>query len=358
MIKLEISNDNYYKMVNYARQAYKLFGTEISGFAPVYIGDDNEAVMHEPVLVKQECTAATTELDKKALAEYINGYVVNTPGAKELVKNNQLMFCWWHSHHTMKAFWSGTDDATIEEFAENGSIFAIVVNNKAEHEAIYAERSINRFGMSTIEKTNVELVFTGMVEHQLEDEIKKYVTNKKVSHLVTGNYQFSENYPLFHQNNNPITDDGLPYGFEDEIYSQETLYDIEEMNKEASEIQKEVDKPKVKRIKKIDSTYKKLRNDEYETVEHHLTDLEAVINTHIEHFHINKISEEDALFQVSQAVKEYNQQSTDVKLHNPSTLEDITYIDDIIVDTQELGEDNVTINSEISKHIPVTRSLL
>ena len=355
MIKLEMKQDYYNKMVNYARQAYDLFKTEISGLAPVYIGDDNTAIMKEPVLVQQTCTGTTTVLEKKALAEYINQYVINTPGAKEEVKNNKLMFCWWHSHHTMKAFWSGTDDATIEEFADSGSIFAIVVNNKAEHEAIYAERTINRFGISSIDKIPVQLILTGQKEYDLKDEIKEYVT-KEESKFANGGTNY--NLPLFKQNNNPITDDGLPYGIEDELYSQESIFDMEDMNREASEIQKEIDKPKTKRIKKLQSTEKKFFENKYETVEDYLTDLERVIDTHIEHFHIGKIMEIDALKEISAAVHKYNENSIDVKLHNPSALEDITTIDDIIVDNQELGEDNVTINSEISKHIPVTGPLL
>ena len=108
----------------------------------------------------------------------------------------------------------------------------------------------------------------------------------------------------------------------------------------------------------INCSFKKFFENKYETVEDYLTDLERVIDTHIEHFHIGKIMEIDALKEISAAVHKFNENSIDVKLHNPSALEDITTIDDIIVDNQELGEDNVTINSEISKHIPVTGSLL
>ena len=42
-------------------------------------------------------------------------------------------FCWWHSHHTMSAFWSGTDKTAIDEFDEGDFSFALVVNLKGEY---------------------------------------------------------------------------------------------------------------------------------------------------------------------------------------------------------------------------------
>ena len=49
-----------------------------------------------------------------------------------MVKRN-FRFCWWHSHHTMSAFWSGTDKIAIDEFDEGDFSFALVVNLKGEY---------------------------------------------------------------------------------------------------------------------------------------------------------------------------------------------------------------------------------
>ena len=50
-------------------------------------------------------------------------------------KDNDFRFCWWHSHHTMGAFWSGTDLSSIDEYGEGESdlSFALVVNLKEEY---------------------------------------------------------------------------------------------------------------------------------------------------------------------------------------------------------------------------------
>ena len=273
------------------------------------------------------------------------------------------MFCWWHSHHTMKAFWSGTDHATIEEFAENGSVFAIVVNNKAEHEAIFAETIDSSFGRKQIIKTDVDLIFTGSKEFDLKDEIKKNIVKEKKVEFSNSHYKHNENLPLFNQAD---LSNGLPYGYEDEYLFNESFsgYDMEDMNQEALDLQKELDepkpkpkpKPRKKRVKKLETALRKRSDYKFETPEEFLSELESVINTNIESFNVDETKHEEALKEINQAVTLYNEESTDVKLHNPPTLEDITTIDDIVVE-QEIGELDEPDYSKISKHIPVTESL-
>jgi len=356
-LKLHLNQDHYNKMVAYARQAYDLYKTEISGFAPVIIEND-KCTMQEPVIFKQDCTSVTTTLHKKAISKYIGSCMKDN---KELIKQGKLMFCWWHSHHTMKAYWSGTDHATIEEFAENGSVFAIVVNNKAEHEAIFAETIDSSFGRKQIIKTNVDLIFTGNKEFDLKDEIKENITKEEKLSLSNNSFKYSENFPLFNQAD---LSNGLPYGHEEEeLYNNSfTGYDMEDMNQEALELQKELDKPKPKpkprkkRVKKLETALRKRSDYKFETLEEFLSELEDVINTNIESFNVGDTIHEQALKEINQAVRLYNEESTDVKLHNPPTLENITTIDDIVVE-QEPGELDEPDYSEISKHIPVTESL-
>ena len=39
-----------------------------------------------------------------------------------------IKFCWWHSHHTMGAFWSGTDQNEIDAWENDSWSLALVVN--------------------------------------------------------------------------------------------------------------------------------------------------------------------------------------------------------------------------------------
>ena len=53
-------------------------------------------------------------------------------GAK--LGDQNFRFVWWHSHHTMAAFWSGTDLKAIQESSESDFSFALVINLKEEYQ--------------------------------------------------------------------------------------------------------------------------------------------------------------------------------------------------------------------------------
>ena len=114
------------KVINYARSAYGQFKAEIGGMMVVIKDQDGDWELKDPVIMKQEVTAGNTHLDKDELAKYY------TKAAMKYAKE-EFRFCWWHSHHTMGAFWSGTDTNTIDEFSDGDFSFALVVNLKEEY---------------------------------------------------------------------------------------------------------------------------------------------------------------------------------------------------------------------------------
>tara|TARA_R100001594_G_scaffold137542_2_gene180674 strand:+ start:4288 stop:5142 length:855 start_codon:yes stop_codon:yes gene_type:complete len=114
------------KVINYARSAYGQFKAEIGGMMVVVKDQDGDWELKDPVIMKQEVTAGNTHLDKDELAKYY------TKAAMKYAKE-EFRFCWWHSHHTMGAFWSGTDTNTIDEFSDGDFSFALVVNLKEEY---------------------------------------------------------------------------------------------------------------------------------------------------------------------------------------------------------------------------------
>ena len=75
--------------------------------------------LFDPCILKQENTGTSTELDGDALRDY---YV------KAAMKHGDIRFCWWHSHHTMGAFWSGTDRNEIKEWKNDSWSLALVIN--------------------------------------------------------------------------------------------------------------------------------------------------------------------------------------------------------------------------------------
>ena len=116
------------KIINYAKAAYHTEKSEIGGMAVVTQDKDGDWLIENPQIVTQEIGGTTCDLDKEELAKYYTEMAVK-------YKDNNFRFCWWHSHHTMSAFWSGTDLSSIDEYGEGESdlSFALVVNLKEEY---------------------------------------------------------------------------------------------------------------------------------------------------------------------------------------------------------------------------------
>lgn len=127
-MEVYIDKECWDKIINYAKAAYHTEKCEIGGMSVVTQDKDGDWLIQEPVILKQEIGSTTCDLDKEELAKYY------TQMAVKYNKTN-FRFCWWHSHHTMGAFWSGTDISSIDEYGEGESdlSFALVVNLKEEY---------------------------------------------------------------------------------------------------------------------------------------------------------------------------------------------------------------------------------
>tara|TARA_R100001463_G_scaffold113743_1_gene168887 strand:+ start:205 stop:1410 length:1206 start_codon:yes stop_codon:yes gene_type:complete len=180
-IQVNISSKNFNKMISYARKTYEKHKTEVSGYAPVYINEEGVMDIQEPVIMDQECSSTNTTLKKEAISEYISKVSIEE---KDKLPNN-LMFMWWHSHHTMEAFWSSTDIEAINEFAENGPALSVVVNNKGEYKADYSMKvEINKH-CKKIVHFDIDLnIDHGNKMDLISEEIEKCV---KVARLSSSN---------------------------------------------------------------------------------------------------------------------------------------------------------------------------
>ena len=121
-----ITQKSWDKILGYAEEAYDTEKSEIGGMSVMVEDKDGDWELQDPVILKQEISSGNTVLEKDALAIYY------TKKGKKMGKKN-FRFCWWHSHHTMSAFWSGTDKTAIDEFNEGDFSFALVVNLKGEY---------------------------------------------------------------------------------------------------------------------------------------------------------------------------------------------------------------------------------
>ena len=121
-----IDEEDWDKIQQYARAAYNTKKSEIGGILIAEEDSDGDWLLKDPVIVKQEISGGNCVLDKEALACYY------TKVGSEM-QGKSFRFVWWHSHHTMAAFWSQTDLNTIEEEKNSDFSFALVINLKEEY---------------------------------------------------------------------------------------------------------------------------------------------------------------------------------------------------------------------------------
>ena len=123
--KFWISKDNWNKIIAYAESAYHQMKSEIGGQMVVVVDDDGAFILENPVILKQEVSAGNCEMEAEALAVHYSKMAGKY--------GDDVRHCWWHSHHTMGAFWSGTDDSTILGHPANDWTVSLVVNLKREY---------------------------------------------------------------------------------------------------------------------------------------------------------------------------------------------------------------------------------
>ena len=120
------THKNWQKLHDYAQEAHDKHKSEIGGMLVAVEDKDGDWTLEDPVILKQEISYSNCVLDKEALALYYT-----KAGVKW--KDSNFRFVWWHSHHMMEAFWSGTDLTAIKEYSDGDFSFALVINLKGKH---------------------------------------------------------------------------------------------------------------------------------------------------------------------------------------------------------------------------------
>lgn len=123
--KFWIHPDDFQKVIDYAAASYDEFKSEIAGQMIVVPDAEGDFILKAPVIMKQTVSGGLCTLDKESLAKYYAGTAVK--------EGADVRFCWWHSHHTMGAFWSSTDDDTILSNPSKDWTVSLVVNLKKEY---------------------------------------------------------------------------------------------------------------------------------------------------------------------------------------------------------------------------------
>ena len=123
---IHIKNKVWNKIINYAQASYDEYDSEIGGMLVAIKNKDNNWELKDVVILKQTISSGNCVLDKEELAKYYSK--TGMKYSKECFR-----FVWWHSHHTMGAFWSTTDLKAIEESSDGDFGFALVINLRGEY---------------------------------------------------------------------------------------------------------------------------------------------------------------------------------------------------------------------------------
>ena len=180
MAKCYINNKDWKKILNYAQASYDKWKAEIGGMAVCYKDKEDDWILTEPVILKQEVDHGSTSIDKTELAKYYTKTGMKW-GKKE------FRFCWWHSHHNMGAFWSKTDTDTIDEYEDSDLSFALVVCLNGDYKfrvsmwepfVSHQDVKLNIIGS---EKSTVPKKIVNEVEALCEKPVSKWQTTRGVN---------------------------------------------------------------------------------------------------------------------------------------------------------------------------------
>lgn len=121
-----ITEKDWYKLQAWAKLAYDEDKNEISGLMTAVPQEDGRFKIGDVEILEQENTGTNTELNGDAVSSYMMKHAIR-------YNNPQMKFVWWHSHHTMAAFWSGTDEKEIDAWKNTSFSLALVINLKEEY---------------------------------------------------------------------------------------------------------------------------------------------------------------------------------------------------------------------------------
>jgi hypothetical protein len=162
----------------------KAVKVEVGGMGYAFKQDDGSLLWRDAFLIPQEVSSSEVDFEKtggdqRAIERAVEDGVLDDP-----------RFVWvsWHSHHTMKAFWSGTDDSRIAAMSKVGitRMLSFVGTHSGEYEMRFdlfgVEEHDVRVGQVTIGSVRFEAEAArepSDFEKSIAAEIEENVTEKK-----------------------------------------------------------------------------------------------------------------------------------------------------------------------------------
>jgi len=178
-----IEHSDWTKILHYARarQSQEVekgaikteLNHEIGGMLIAKLDKDNDWILQDPVILKQETSGGNCTLDKESLADY---YI-------EMAEKHgkKIQFVWWHSHAKMDAFWSRTDKNTMKEYSSGQWSMFLVVNVEGKYQFRI------QMWQPIVAGEDIELGFVNAPDNSIPKDIIKEV-KEKCSEETYSNY--------------------------------------------------------------------------------------------------------------------------------------------------------------------------
>ena len=186
MLKLKITTNAYLKLKYFTENT----DTEVSGLGKVRVSRGYLEV-YDIEVFEQNVSAISSDLEMESLVKFL----IDKTLKNESVKDYKV---WWHSHVYMSAYFSPTDDTTINRSTEFPYLISIVTNKDEESMArldlfkplrltipLKIEISLNR-NKKLEEKCKIEIAKKVKKQNILQSILegkKRYLTRKYSGHL-------------------------------------------------------------------------------------------------------------------------------------------------------------------------------
>jgi hypothetical protein len=165
---------NFDTKVTYAKIPSILIAAKAYNDMYILVDEADNFYIGEVYLIKQECSAAQTELDDGAIGDLGNELLLQD-GGMEIV--NSLRF-WGHSHVRMGTSPSGQDESQLKHFIENDCDYFIRAILNKDGKIEFTLRYRNGFEIKDVPWMVLQEVDeTGRTEwkKQIKDKVKAYV---------------------------------------------------------------------------------------------------------------------------------------------------------------------------------------
>ena len=201
-----INEKDWYKLQAWATLAHKEDENEISGLMTAIPQEDGRFKLGDVQILKQENTSHNTELNSNSVTEYTMKYGIK-------YANPDMKFVWWHSHHTMAAFWSGTDEKEINAWKNSSFSLALVINLREEYKFRVSVWKANGLPMEqhydthlTIERKEPKINITDIMKQNYKElcsnqlqTTNRYLTYNHVNNNINQRHLWQREQSLEHE---------------------------------------------------------------------------------------------------------------------------------------------------------------